>query len=179
MARSSWWVTAWSADTRRAPPMRWVRRFFCSAATPNVRPNSKAMVGEDVTFVLSNPETVAEHCRDADLADRRRTSPRRQSANDRHRSHGRDDAAGCSDYRRQHRPRRMRRDGPADHPCARPVYREHGVIHYCVANMPGAYPRTSTIALTDATLPYVIEARRSGGRCASPGQGLRQRRQRP
>jgi alanine dehydrogenase len=30
-----------------------------------------------------------------------------------------------------------------------------GVIHYCVANMPGAVPRTSTFALTNATLPYV------------------------
>ena len=36
-----------------------------------------------------------------------------------------------------------------------PVYVRHGVIHYCVTNMPGAYPRTSTIALTTATLPYV------------------------
>lgn len=36
-----------------------------------------------------------------------------------------------------------------------PVYRVHGVTHYCVANMPGAYPRTSTLALTHATLPYV------------------------
>ena len=30
-----------------------------------------------------------------------------------------------------------------------------GVIHYCVTNMPGAVPRTSTFALTNATLPYV------------------------
>ena len=36
-----------------------------------------------------------------------------------------------------------------------PVYVEHGVIHYCVTNMPGAYPRTSTLALTTATFPYV------------------------
>jgi alanine dehydrogenase len=36
-----------------------------------------------------------------------------------------------------------------------PVYTAHGVIHYCVANMPGAYPRTATQALTEATLPYV------------------------
>jgi alanine dehydrogenase len=37
---------------------------------------------------------------------------------------------------------------------ADPVYEVDGVIHYCVANMPGAVPRTSTIALTNATLPY-------------------------
>lgn len=38
-----------------------------------------------------------------------------------------------------------------------PVYELHGVIHYCVTNMPGAYPRTSTLALTEATLPYVAK----------------------
>lgn len=36
-----------------------------------------------------------------------------------------------------------------------PTFMEEGVVHYCVANMPGAYPRTSTYALTNATLPYV------------------------
>ncbi len=38
-----------------------------------------------------------------------------------------------------------------------PVYVEEGVIHYCVTNMPGAFPRTSTCALAGATLPYVLE----------------------
>ncbi|MFO7325506.1 MAG: alanine dehydrogenase [Pseudomonadota bacterium] len=36
-----------------------------------------------------------------------------------------------------------------------PVFIEHGVVHYCVTNMPGAVPRTSTAALTHATLPYI------------------------
>lgn len=36
-----------------------------------------------------------------------------------------------------------------------PVYTEEGVLHYCVTNMPGAMPRTSTIALTNATFPYL------------------------
>ena len=36
-----------------------------------------------------------------------------------------------------------------------PVYEVAGVLHYMVANMPGAYPRTSTLALTHATLPYI------------------------
>jgi alanine dehydrogenase len=40
---------------------------------------------------------------------------------------------------------------------ADPVYTVDGVIHYCVANMPGAVPITSTKALTNATLPYVLE----------------------
>ena len=38
---------------------------------------------------------------------------------------------------------------------AEPTFVVDGVIHYCVANMPGAVPRTSTFALTNATLPYV------------------------
>ena len=38
---------------------------------------------------------------------------------------------------------------------AEPVYVVDGVVHYCVANMPGAVPVTSTRALTNATLPYV------------------------
>ncbi len=41
-----------------------------------------------------------------------------------------------------------------------PTYVKHGVIHYAVANMPGAVPRTSTMALTNATLPYVHAAGR-------------------
>ena len=38
-----------------------------------------------------------------------------------------------------------------------PTYVVDGVVHYCVANMPGAVPRTSTLALNNATLPYVIK----------------------
>ncbi len=43
---------------------------------------------------------------------------------------------------------------PTSH--SNPIYEEHGIIHYCVTNMPGAYPHTSTIALTNATLPYAM-----------------------
>ncbi|MEJ2169653.1 MAG: alanine dehydrogenase [Desulfobacterales bacterium] len=38
-----------------------------------------------------------------------------------------------------------------------PIYKVEGVVHYCVANMPGAVPKTSTLALTNATLPYAVE----------------------
>jgi len=38
-----------------------------------------------------------------------------------------------------------------------PVFEVDGIIHYCVTNMPGCVPRTSTYALTNATLPYVLE----------------------
>ena len=38
-----------------------------------------------------------------------------------------------------------------------PIYIVDGIVHYCVANMPGAVAKTSTIALTNATLPYAVE----------------------
>jgi alanine dehydrogenase len=43
-----------------------------------------------------------------------------------------------------------------------PTYYEEGVLHYCVANMPGAVPRTSTFALTNATLPYALSLANKG-----------------
>lgn len=43
-----------------------------------------------------------------------------------------------------------------------PIYEVDGVIHYCVANMPGAVPRTSTLALTNATLPYALRLAADG-----------------
>ena len=55
---------------------------------------------------------------------------------------------------------------------ADPVYEVDGVIHYCVANMPGAVARTSTKALTNATLPYVMRLADGGMRkafAADPG----------
>jgi alanine dehydrogenase len=38
-----------------------------------------------------------------------------------------------------------------------PIYIEEGIVHYCVTNIPGAFPRTSTFALTNATFPYVLQ----------------------
>ncbi|MGG3448759.1 alanine dehydrogenase [Domibacillus aminovorans] len=38
-----------------------------------------------------------------------------------------------------------------------PTYIKHGVVHYAVANMPGAVPRTSTVALTNVTIPYALQ----------------------
>jgi alanine dehydrogenase len=43
-----------------------------------------------------------------------------------------------------------------------PIYTVDGVVHYCVANMPGAVPKTSTLALTNATLPYALEIASKG-----------------
>lgn len=52
------------------------------------------------------------------------------------------DQGGCSDTSR-----------PTSH--SQPTYVEEGVVHYCVTNMPGAFPRTATLALTGATLRYI------------------------
>lgn len=43
-----------------------------------------------------------------------------------------------------------------------PTYIKHGVVHYAVANMPGAVPRTSTIALTNVTVPYAVQIANKG-----------------
>lgn len=47
-----------------------------------------------------------------------------------------------------------------------PIYKVDGVVHYCVANMPGAVAKTSTLALTNATLPYALEIANKGWRKA-------------
>ncbi len=47
-----------------------------------------------------------------------------------------------------------------------PSYEVDGVVHYCVTNMPAAVPNTSTLALTNATFPYVMKLARMGGNAA-------------
>ncbi len=55
-----------------------------------------------------------------------------------------------------------------------PTYEVDGITHYCVTNMPGAVPITSTYALTNATLPYVIDIAERGVRQAlEASEGLR------
>jgi alanine dehydrogenase len=54
-----------------------------------------------------------------------------------------------------------------------PIYLVDGVVHYCVANMPGAVARTSTLALTNATLPYILALADKGWqRAAGEDAGL-------
>ena len=56
-----------------------------------------------------------------------------------------------------------------------PTYYVEGVLHYCVANMPGAVPRTSTFALTNATLPYALKLANKGFMAAiSSDPGLKE-----
>ncbi len=113
----------------------------------------RGQIGTGPEFVLSTPENLAVATRDADLVVgavllRGARAPRVVTeAMVRSMQPGSVivdvsiDQGGCVETSR-----------PTSH--SDPVFTEHGVIHYCVTNMPGAYPRTSTIALTAATLPY-------------------------
>lgn len=56
---------------------------------------------------------------------------------------------------------------------ANPTYLVDGVVHYCVANMPGAVARTSTFALTQATLPYVLSVANKGMNALVENKNLR------
>jgi alanine dehydrogenase len=59
---------------------------------------------------------------------------------------------------------------PTSH--SEPVFEKHDVIHYCVTNMPGAYPRTSTLALTTATLPYALRLAEKGLQAFAEDEGF-------
>jgi alanine dehydrogenase len=118
-------------------------------------------ISADLRFVLSQPQQIATQLRDADLVvgavlRRGARAPQVVSA-----AMVQDmqpgsvivdvsiDQGGCIETSR-----------PTTH--SAPVYQKHGVTHYCVANMPGAYPRLSTIALTSATLPYALRLAAEG-----------------
>jgi alanine dehydrogenase len=121
----------------------------------------KDSVLPDAEFFLSSPENIANHIKDADLVvgavlihgakapkivteDMIKTMPNGSVVVD-----VSIDQGGCIETSK-----------PTSH--THPVFIKHGVIHYCVTNMPGAYPRTSTIALSDATLPYVLKIADAG-----------------
>jgi alanine dehydrogenase len=57
---------------------------------------------------------------------------------------------------------------------AEPIYEVDGIVHYCVANMPGGVPLTSTVALTNATLPYAVRIADNGWqKVASEDEGIK------
>ena len=86
---------------------------------------------------------------------RRRARPRREGAARGHARAARADEEARGARRRLDRPGRLLRDlRPTTH--SDPTYEVDGITHYCVANMPGAVPITSTYALTNATMPYVL-----------------------
>jgi alanine dehydrogenase len=118
-------------------------------------PQLQEEISQDIHFLLSTPDTIATELADADLVvgavlQRGGRAPHLITET---MVKGMQpgsvivdvsiDQGGC-----------VETSHPTTH--AKPVFEKHGVIHYCVANMPGAYPRLSTIALTDATLPYVL-----------------------
>lgn len=114
----------------------------------------RAALSPELGFVLSTPDELARELEDTDLAIGAvlLRGARAPHVVDRDMVKGMPagsvvvdvsiDQGGCIETAR-----------PTSH--SDPVYTEHGVTHYCVTNMPGAFPRTSTIALTRATLPYV------------------------
>lgn len=118
--------------------------------------NLREFIGRKSHVLLSTPQNIAEHVKDADLVvgavlitgakapyvvteEMVKTMQPGSVIVD-----VSIDQGGCVETSR-----------PTKH--SDPVFVKHDVTHYCVTNMPGTYPRTSTIALTNATLPYVLK----------------------
>ena len=119
-----------------------------------MRDLEKALHGR-VSLLMSSSLQIEELARGRRHRDRRRPDSRRARAEacdprDDRRDEGR---APSSSTSRSTRAAASRPHTPTTHDD--PVYEVDGVIHYCVANMPGAVPITSTKALTNVTLPYV------------------------
>jgi alanine dehydrogenase len=114
----------------------------------------KTAISPKLNYVLSTAENIQDHIEDADLVVGAVLSPGARAPHIISEAMVKSmqpgsvivdvsiDQGGC-----------IETSQPTSH--SDPVFKKHGVIHYCVTNMPGAYPRTSTIALTNATLPYV------------------------
>ena len=121
----------------------------------------KEAISAELDYVLSTPDNLARHVRDADvlvgavLVEGERAPHLVSAAMVEGMQSGSVivdvsiDQGGCVETSK-----------PTSH--SNPVYTQYDVIHYCVANMPGAYPRTSTFALTAATLPYAIRLASDG-----------------
>jgi alanine dehydrogenase len=129
--------------------------------------------GPRLKTCFAEPDAIARHVRDADLVVGAVLVPGKQSPKLVTRAMLRTmrpgsvfvdvgiDQGGCAETSR-----------PTSH--AQPVYVEEGVLHYCVPNMPGAVARTSTLALTQATLPFVVKLADLGWRRAiAQDAGLR------
>ena len=118
-------------------------------------PALKTAIGENFEFILSTPENLAEATCAVDLIVGAVLLPGAKAPSVVSESMVRAmepgsvivdvsiDQGGCIATSR-----------PTSH--SDPIFIQHGIIHYCVTNMPGAYPHTSTIALNRATLPYAM-----------------------
>jgi alanine dehydrogenase len=121
----------------------------------------KESIGGRSHILLSTPENISEHVEDADLVVGAVLIPGAKAP-----------AVITKEMVQSMQPGSVIVDVSIDqggcvetsHPTSHsdPVFVKYGVIHYCVTNMPGAYPRTSTIALTNATLPYVAKLAQKG-----------------
>jgi alanine dehydrogenase len=112
--------------------------------------------GSQIKTAYASKAAIAEAVAKAEPGDRRGAGARRGGAQARHPRHAQDDDARLGAGRHRDRPGRLLRDLAGDHP-RDPVYEVDGVIHYCVANMPGAVARTSAFALNNATLPFALK----------------------
>ncbi|MGZ8190648.1 MAG: alanine dehydrogenase [Methylococcaceae bacterium] len=129
---------------------------FVAGIDPDFMHKIKTTVLPDATFFLSSPDAIGHHLVDADLvvgailcrgAHAAKVVSEAMIKSMEAGSVVVDvsiDQGGCIETSR-----------PTTH--SDPVFIKHGVVHYCVTNMPGAYPRTSTLALMDATLPYILK----------------------
>ena len=134
---------------------------FIAGIDPAHMKRIKSTVLPNAEFFLSSPETIGDHVKDADLVVGgvliHGAKAPKVITEDMIKSMAQGsvvvdvsiDQGGCIETSK-----------PTSH--TNPVFIKHGVIHYCVTNMPGAYPRTSTIALSDATLPYVLKIADAG-----------------
>ena len=123
--------------------------------------NLREFIGRKAHVFLSTPENISEHIKDADLVIGAVLLPGAKAPYVIAEKMVKTmqpgsvivdvsiDQGGCIETSK-----------PTTH--SNPVFVKHGVTHYCVTNMPGAYPRTSTIALTAATLPYILKLAEKG-----------------
>jgi alanine dehydrogenase len=122
----------------------------------------KKDISTELQFVISEPKSIARHVQDADLVVgavllRGAKAPYVVTESMVRRMQPGSvivdvsiDQGGC-----------VETSHPTSH--SQPIFEQHGVIHYCVTNMPGAYPKTSTLALNSAALPYTLELADKGG----------------
>ncbi|MCP4318540.1 MAG: alanine dehydrogenase [Hyphomicrobiales bacterium] len=131
----------------------------------------KRMIGPDLNCVLSSDDTIRDHLKDADAVIGSVLLPGARAPHVVSEEMVKDmqpgsvivdvsiDQGGCIATSR-----------PTSH--SDPVYRLHDVTHYCVTNMPGAYPMTSTAALTNATIPHALLLAEKGMDAAKIDRGL-------
>lgn len=136
-------------------------RVFVAGLFEERIPALKAAIGENVEFILSTPENLAEATCAVDLIVGAVLLPGAKAPSVVSETMVRAmepgsvivdvsiDQGGCIATSR-----------PTSH--SDPIFVQHGIIHYCVTNMPGAYPHTSTIALNRATLSYAMALANDG-----------------